>query len=93
MSEWVFPVKKAYDYVLSRNPSLAGEVARIKSSTVEDPVYGGTTQYRRARMVRLLRENGWWYEFCQTEWPVGFTTEGEAILAELERHYPEVLKE
>lgn len=91
MSESVFPLRRAYSYVETKAPWLADQVERIRSTTVEDPVYGGTSQYRRAAMVRLLKDNGLWDDFCRTQWPEAFTSEGDDILNELRRHYPHVL--
>jgi len=58
MSDWVFPLTKAYSYVEREAPWLAEQVAHIKTNRIEDRVYGGTSQYRRAAMVRLLMDNG-----------------------------------
>ena len=91
MSTWVFPVKKAYDYVLRMAPHLADDVESIRSTRVEDQQYGGTTQYRRARMIKLLKDNGLWEGFCQREWPEGDTPQSHAILNELREAYPQVL--
>jgi hypothetical protein len=88
MSERVFPLRKAYSYVIAKDSSMHFEVDEIKATRVEDRVYGGTSQYRRAKMIRLLKENGWWRDFCMKEWPEAFTPKGQDIIDELRSEYP-----
>jgi|GEM_PF-2156899 len=85
----VFPVKKAYSFAIKKG--LGNEVQKIKRTKIVDPIYGGTTQARRASIINLLGKNNLWEEFLNENWSMELSTrEGIEIINELKRDYPSI---